>query len=112
MDEELLEKAKQFLYQLHYEDTDRESHYVSQAYKSALQEKKEQSAEFKTVIERLPVKDRQSVKKYLQASDQCAYEEIQQAYVQGIIDCLQIVCGLGMMKSSRLVNEFLNHLKC
>ena len=29
MDEELLEKTKQFLYQLHYEDTGRESHYES-----------------------------------------------------------------------------------
>ena len=32
MDEELLEKTKQFLYQLHYEDTGRESNYESRAY--------------------------------------------------------------------------------
>ena len=112
MDEELLEKTKQILHQLHYEYTGRESHYESRAYISALQEKEGQSTEFNTVIEQLPRKDRQAVKKYLQASDQCAYEEVQQAYVQGIVDCMQIVCGLGMMKSSRFVNEFLNHLKC
>ena len=48
MDEELLEKTKQFLYQLHYEDTGRESHYESRAYISALQEKEGQSTEFNT----------------------------------------------------------------
>lgn len=112
MDENLWEKAEQFLYQLHYEDTDRESHYESQACKTAQEEKERLNGDLETAISHLQEKDRRAVKEYLQASDQCAYEEIQQAYVQGIADCLQIVCGMGMMKSSRQVNEFLKRLDC
>lgn len=37
MDGTLWEKVEQFLYQLHYEDTDRESHYESKSYLEALQ---------------------------------------------------------------------------
>lgn len=107
MDNNLWNKVEQFLYQLHYEDTDRESHYESQAYKDALQEKRKKSNAFKAVLGKLQDSDSQAVKEYLQASEQCAYEEIQQAYVQGMTDCMAVLCGSGMLKSSQQVNEFL-----
>lgn len=114
MDENLWGKLEQFLYQLHFEDTDRESHYESQTYKDALKEKKLKSSVFKAVLEQMSNKDSQAVEEYLQASDQCAYEEIQQAYVQGMIDCMEILCGAGVLKTSQIVKNFLtefNHQK-
>lgn len=110
MDNNLWEKVEQFLYQLHYEDTDREFHYESQAYKETLKEKERKSSAFKAVLEQLQDTDSQAVKEYLQASDQCAYEECQQAYVQGITDCMAILCGSGIMKNSQQVNDFLTEL--
>lgn len=114
MDGSLWEKVEQFFYQLHYEDMDRESHYESQAYKAALEEKESKSSAFQVVLEKLSDTDSQAVKEYLQASDQCAYEESQQAYVQGINDCMAILYGAGMVKSSQPVKAFLtehNHQK-
>lgn len=110
MDNNLWNKVEQFLYQLHYEDTYRKSYYESQAYKDALQEKEKKSSTFKAVLEQLQDTDSQAVKEYLQASEQCAYEEIQQAYVQGITDCMAVLCGSGMLKSSQQVNDFLAEL--
>lgn len=110
MDENLWEKVEQFLYQLHYEDTDRESHYESQAYKDALEEKERKSSAFKAALEQLSDTDSQAVKEYLQATDQCVYEECQQAYVQGIADCMAILYGTGMLKTSQPVKEFLTGL--
>lgn len=114
MDENFWGQVEQFLYQLHFEDTDRESHYESQAYKEALEEKERKSSAFKAVLERLTGTDGHAIKEYLQASDQCAYEEIQQAYVQGMIDCMEILCGAGILKTSQIVKNFLtefNHEK-
>ena len=46
MDGTLWEKVEQFLYQMHYEDTDRESHYESKAYLAALQNKEAREQSF------------------------------------------------------------------
>lgn len=114
MDEKLWKKVEQFLYQLHYEDTDRESYYESQSYRDALEEKEKKGIDFKAVLGQLADKDSQAIKEYLQISDQCAYEECQQAYVQGITDCIEILYGAGMLKASQSVKDFLfnlNHQK-
>lgn len=111
MGKNLWEKVEQFLYQLHYEDTDRESHYESQAYKETLGEKERKSSAFIDVLEQLQDTDSQTVKEYLQALDQCTYEECQQAYIQGIIDCMAILYGAGILKISPPVKEFLTELK-
>lgn len=110
MNTNLWNKVEQFLYQLHYEDIDRGSHFESQAYKDARQEKERKSRALKVVLEQLQDIDIQSVKEYLHASDQCAYEEIQQAYIQGITDCMAVLCGSGMLKNSQQVNGFLTKL--
>lgn len=111
MDENLWEKVEQFLYQLHYEDTDRKSRYESQAYKEALEEKERKSSGFEAALEQLSGKESQAVKEYLQAIDQCVYEECQQAYVQGITDCMAILYGTGMLKTSQPVKDFLTSLR-
>lgn len=111
MDENLWKKVEQFLYQLHYEDTDRKSRYESQAYKEALAEQARKSSAFKAALEQLSDTDRQAMKEYLQATDQCVYEECQQAYVQGIADCMAILYGTGMLKTSQQVKEFLTGLR-
>ena len=82
MDNNLWEKVEQFLYQLHYEDTDREFHYESQAYKETLEEKERKSSAFKAVLGQLQDTDSQAVKEYLQASDQCAYEEKKKKFLK------------------------------
>lgn len=110
MDGNLWEKAELFLYQLHYEDTDLDSHYESQAYKDAVEERERKSSAFQVVLEKLSDADSQTVKEYLQASEQCAYEESQQAYVQGINDCMAILYGAGMLKTSQTVKKFLTEL--
>lgn len=110
MDENLWEKVEQFLYQLHYEETDREFHYESQAYKDAVVEKEKNSTDFQEVLKKLSGADSQAVKEYMQASDRCDYEEVQQAYVQGINDCMAILYGAGIVKISQSVYEFINDL--
>ena len=98
MDGTLWEKVEQFLYQLHYEDMDRQSYYESKAYLLALQEKETKVPSFKEAIEQLSEKERHAVQEYLDAEDRCEYEENQQAYVQGILDCVEILKGAGLLK--------------
>ena len=47
-------------------------------------------------IKQLPERERHAVKKYLDAEERCVYEQNQQAYVQGIVDCIEILSGAGI----------------
>ena len=51
---------------------------------------------FWEAIKQLPERERHAVKKYLDAEERCVYEENQQAYVQGIVDCIEILSGVGI----------------
>ena len=105
MGETLWEKVNQFLYQLHYEDTDREPHYESQALKKVNLKKMEKRKVCMKVLEGLNQRDRQAIEEFLEISDQCAYEECQQSYVQGIIDCLEILGGAGLIKTRNTIKK-------
>ena len=110
MDGTLWEKVEQFLYKMHYEDTDRESHYESKAYLAALQEKEARVPSFREVIEQLSERERHAVQEYLDAEERCVYEENQQAYVQGIADCIEILSGAGMLKTTKKAAKILEEL--
>lgn len=111
MDGTLWEKVEQFLYQLHYEDTDRESHYESKAYLAALQDKEDREQSFQEAIKQLSERERHAVQEYLDAEERCVYEENQQAYVQGIADCIEILSGAGMLKTAKKVAEILEEMQ-
>ena len=63
-----------------------------------LREKETKVPSFKEAIEQLSEKERHAVQEYLDAEDRCEYEENQQAYVQGILDCVEILKGAGLLK--------------
>lgn len=111
MDGTLWEKVEQFLYQLHYEDTDRVSHYESKAYLAALQEKEARVPPFREAIAQLPERERHAVQEYLDVEERCVYEENQQAYVQGIADCIEILSGAGMLKTRKTAAEILTEMQ-
>lgn len=111
MEEMLWEKVNQFLYQLHYEDTDRETHYESHAFEKAKIEREEKRAACEIVLNSLSKAKRQKIEDYITASNQCSYEEHQQAYIQGMIDCIQILGGAGIIKPRKTVKELLNNIK-
>ncbi len=111
MDGTLWEKVEQFLYQLHYEDMDRESHYESKTYLSALQGKEAREQAFQEAIKQLPERERHAVQEYLDAEERCVYEENQQAYIQGIADCIEILSGAGMLKTTKKVAEILAEMQ-
>lgn len=111
MDGTLWEKVEQFLYQLHYEDMDRESHYESKTYLAALRVKEALEESFQETIEQLSERERNAVQEYLDAEERCVYEENQQAYVQGMIDCIEILSGAGILKSKKDVTEILAEIQ-
>lgn len=111
MGETLWEKVNQFLYQLHYEDTDREPRYESEILRKIHSEKEEKRSDYMKVLEGLSKRERKSVEEFLEVTEQCVYEECQQAYVQGIIDCLIILGGAGIIKPRHAVEELLDKMK-
>lgn len=110
MENLLWEKVSQFLYQLHYEDTDRESSYCSKELENCRKEKEERWKRCDKILFNLAGKERQDIEDYITALEQCAYEECQQAYVQGMIDSIEILGGAGIIKSRTAVKDLLTKM--
>ena len=85
MDERVWEKTAQFLKELRCEDTGRLSQLQLPEYQKAMKEKfSYQPIYEQTVCE--------------MTDEQCAEEENQQAYLQGMVDMLLLLSGSGILK--------------
>ena len=88
MDERVWEKTAQFLKELRCEDTGRLSQLQKFSYQPIYEQTVcEMTDEQKCVIE-----------KYVGLTEQCAEEENQQAYLQGMVDMLLLLSGSGILK--------------
>ena len=45
--------------------------------------------------------ERKIIEKYVEQLDVVAFEEQQEAYCQGIVDCIQIMTGMGLIRSEK-----------
>lgn len=56
-------------------------------------------------------KDREFLESYMEVVDHAHYEEEQRAYYQGLVDGIQILEGLGIIKKGIKVKELLERIK-
>ena len=106
MDERVWEKTAQFLKELRCEDTGRLSQLQLPEYQKAMKEKfsyqpiyeqivSEMTDEQRCVIEK---EQKRIIGKYVGLTEECAEEENQQAYLQGMVDMLLLLSGSGILK--------------
>ena len=71
--------------------------------------KREQKA-FENWIATLSDEDRICIEKYLNAVEHAHFQEEQRAYYQGMIDIMQILMGLGIVKKRDEIENLLNKI--
>lgn len=111
MENTVWSKAAQFLKMLRCEDTGRESYLELPEYKDALEEKRDRRENAEHAFRQIEPGDRKEIQEYIDALEACAEEENQQAYLQGIVDSIMLMSGMGILKETADVKELMEQLK-
>ena len=98
MEKVVWDKVKQFLESLRCEDIDRESMVDTPELQEAKELFSDKAAIYQHCIADFPQKDQKKIEDYVEALKSYSYEECQQAYLQGIVDCMLILYSAGILK--------------
>lgn len=104
---EVFETLADVFEELRSESGDREYCVQTEDAKEASRELKKKQKAFETYLSRLPKEDREFLEDYLDTVDHAHYKEEQRAYYQGIVDGIQVLDGLGIVKKRMRIKEFL-----
>lgn len=98
MDDRIWEKTAQFLKELRCEDTGRLSQLQLPEYQKAVKEKFLYQPIYEKTVSEVTDEQERVIEKYVGLTEQCAEEENQQAYLQGMVDILLLLSGSGILK--------------
>ena len=76
--------------------------------KKADKELKKANREYEKFLSELSAEQRNFLENYMDIVDHAHFQEQQRSYYQGIVDAVQILAGLGIVKESVKVKELLN----
>lgn len=83
-------KVREFLEVLRCEDIDRESIVETRELQEAKQILSDKNVVYQQSIANVRIEEQEKIKGYVNALREYSFEECQQAYVQGLVDCMLI----------------------
>ena len=111
MENEVWKKITQFLNQLRGEQLSR----ASSIRMPELAEKQKQAEklmeECKVILKSIPEADRQHLIKWQEQAEEVSYLQEQKSYLQGYVDCIYLLSGLGLLKQDEFVDKFIEEVK-
>lgn len=111
MENEVWERIVQFLNQLRGERLSRKSSVQI----SELEEKQKQierlDIKCRNILKDIPEADRQLLIKWQEQSEEVNYLQEQKAYLQGYVDCIYLLSGLGLVKKDKEIDKFIEEIK-
>lgn len=110
MEKMVWDKVKGFLEVLRCEDVDRESIVDTKELQEAKQTLFNQTAVYQQCIANIQKEDQDKIKDYVEALKAYSSEECQQSYLQGMVDCMLILCGAGILKPKSKLENLLKTL--
>ena len=105
---QLHNKWKQDRDELWSDAGEREYSIQTEEAKKADKELKKENREYEKFLSDLSTEQRNFLENYMDIVDHAHFQEQQRAYYQGIVDAVQILAGLGIVKESVKVKELLN----
>ncbi len=107
---EVFETLSDVFEELRSESEDREYSVQTEEAKAASRELKKKQKTFEAYLSKLLKGDREFLEDYMDAVDHAHYKEEQRAYFQGVVDGIQILEGLGIIRKSIKVKELLKRI--
>ncbi len=111
MEKLVWQKVKLFLEELRCEDLDRESKVETDELQTVRQNLYEKSEAYQQSITDIQKEEQEKIKDYVEALKDYSFEECQQAYLQGMLDCMLALCDSGVLKPQKEIESMLRTLK-
>ena len=105
---EVFERLSDVFEELRSDAGEREYSIQTEEAKKADKELKKANREYEKFLSELSAEQRIFLENYMDIVDHEHFQEQQRAYYQGIVDAVQILAGLGIVKESVKVKELLN----
>ena len=105
---EVFETVAEVLEELRSEAEEREYSVHTNESENADKALKKANREYEKFLSDLSTEQRNFLENYMDIVDHAHFQEQQRAYYQGIVDAVQILAGLGIVKESVKVKELLN----
>ncbi len=110
MEKLVWDKVRQFLERLRCEDVDRESIVDTKEFQEAKQILEDKYAIYQQSMVNIQQAEQEKIQDYVEALESYSSEECQQAYLQGMVDCMLTLCGAGILKPKQELETLLKTL--
>lgn len=107
MEKMVWDKVRQFLERLRCEDVDRESIVDTKEFQEAKQILEDKHAIYRQSIANVQQAEQEKIQDYVEALESYSSEECQQAYLQGMVDCMLTLCGAGILRPKQELETLL-----
>ena len=111
MENQIWEKVALFLKELRCEDIKRSSIIHLDSWRNEKEYLKELKKVYDKEIVNLPKEQKKNIFDYMEQLQVVSFEEQQEAYCQGIMDCVQILVGLGLLEMNGKITQAVEKLK-
>ena len=111
MKNEVTEKLELFLQNLRCEDAERETLVHLDSCREETERLAGLEEEYTQVMDGLDQRSRAILENYIEQILSKAFAEQQEAYLQGLFDAFQILCGLGILSTKQNVEKIIDCLK-
>ena len=103
---EVFKKVEEILEELRCEAEEREYFVQTEQAEKAAQELKKVNREYEKILIEMPEEYRIFLEKYMDIVDHANFQEQQRAYYQGIVDAIQILAGLKIIKENDKIKDW------
>lgn len=111
MEKELWDLVEACLKEMRCTNRARDTHLVFKSVEQAQQELTQFSSVYEDVKKRMSVEDKEKIEQYVDMMDHCSFEKEQRAYAQRLIDCIEIMIQIGLLKKSEFVQKTIDSMK-
>ena len=111
MENEVMEKMVLFLQNLRCENVNRETLVHLDSCEREKTKLRKLQTEYEKVKSRMLPYDKECLEKYQEQAERAAFEEQQEAYLQGMMDAFQVLEGLGVIRASEKIENLIKRIE-
>lgn len=111
MENEVWEKIAQFLNQLRGEQLSRASSVRMPELAKKQKQAEKLMEECRAILNNISEDDRELLLKWREQEEEVSYLLEQKSYLQGYVDCIYLLSGLGLLKKDEFVDKFIEEVK-
>ena len=108
---EFYETVANFLEEIRCDSEERKYAVAPEDMKESVAEMKKMQKKFTQHLEKMPDADRDVLEEYIEVLEQAHFKEEQRSYYQGIMDGVELLGGLGLIKKGSNMKKLVEKLK-